>query len=134
MTTNKIIIPNIVGTMLLCVAICSVSCTRKITGYTYCDAYTNKDSLIECVLTSYDAEACDALDLCHNDTNSVLYSILVADSSDAVGFYDVMPVAEGIEKSGYSCGLSDTAKLFYHVKTLLSTKKKILFFDLLKVS
>ena len=116
MTMNKIRIPNIVGSMLLSVAMCSVGCTRKITGYTYCDAYTNKDSLIECVLTSYDAEACDALDLCHNDTNSVLYSILVADSSRNVAYYDIMRDAEFIERSGHNCGLSDTAKLFYQIK------------------
>lgn len=118
MTTNKIRKINIIWYVLVCFALCIVSCT-KIVDSNGCYAYTNKDSLIECVLTYYDTEACDALDLCHNDTNSVLYSILVADSSDAVGFYDVMSSAEGIERMGHSCGLSDTAKLFYYVKSII---------------
>ena len=102
---------------LLLSIVCIVGCTKR-DSHCYCDTYTNKDSLIECILNFYDAEACDALDFCHNDTNSALYSILVADSSNDVGFYDIIPLADGIERMGNSCGLSDTAKLFYHVKSI----------------
>lgn len=111
-------ITQIIVRLALFYALCAVSCTKRI-KFTYCGAYANKDSLINCILSTYDADACEALELCHDDTNSVLYMILVADSSEYVGFYDMIPSAEGIESSGYNCGLSDTAKLFYHIKSIV---------------
>lgn len=91
--------------------VCVFGCSKRIT-YTYCDSFTNKDSLIQCVLTNYDVDAYIGLLCCHTDSDMALYGYLVADSTGNAGLYGVY---NGY--NGYS--VSDTAALFYEMKGLV---------------
>ena len=112
MKTNKLIMSSRLWFILLW-AVCLASCTKRVI-YTYCDEYTNKDSLIQCIVSNYDADALSALLYCHEDSNANFYRILVADSSENAYFYHTLPPS----KNGYYRDLSDTASLFYNVKCI----------------
>lgn len=81
------------------------SCGHRVT-YTYCDQFTDKDSLIQCILTNYDSEALFGLSCCYEDSNAVFYGYLISDSTDDLGWY-----------SGIGCD-NDTVALFYSTKGL----------------
>lgn len=97
------------GTFLLIT--CFVSCTHR-ESHTYCENFTNKDSLIERILTEYDVETFEGLCICHEDTNMDLYGFLVSDSSGMAGWY--MPTRYSYGSGRY--GLNDTIALFYETK------------------
>lgn len=90
---------------------CFVSCTHR-EKHTYCENFTNKDSLIQRILTEYDVEAFDGLCCCHEDTNMDLYGFLIADSIGRANCY--FPLIDSDGNSYY--GLSDTVVLFYETK------------------
>ena len=80
-----------------------------------CTKYSNKDSLINCILTTYNLEAYDALFNCHQDSNIILYGILVADSSIYANNYSMIYISN----NPIDYGISDTAKLFYESKCVV---------------
>ena len=107
MKTSKLVI--CLGAFLLIT--CFVSCTHR-EKHTYCENFTNKDSLIQRILTEYDVEAFEGLWCCHVDTNMDLYGFLVSDSSGMAGLY--MPTYYSYGSGRY--GLNDTIALFYETK------------------
>ncbi len=107
MKTSKF--AKILTTLLL--FLCLLSCTTR-EKHTYCDNFTNKDSLIQRILTEYDVEAFHALWCCYVDTNMDLYGFLVADSSGSAGYY--IPTNYSYGSGLY--GLNDTIALFYETK------------------
>ena len=107
MKTSKLVI--CLGAFLLIT--CFVSCTHR-EKHTYCENFTNKDSLIQRILTEYDVEAFHGLWCCHVDTNMDLYGFLVSDSSGMAGWY--RPTYYSYGSGRY--GLNDTIALFYETK------------------
>ena len=107
MKTSKLVI--CLGAFLLIT--CFVSCTHR-EKQTYCENFTNKDSLIQRILIEYDEEAYSGLCCCHEDTNMDLYGFLIADSIGRANCY--FPLIDSDGNSYY--GLSDTVVLFYETK------------------
>ena len=99
----------ILTTLLL--FLCFVSCSIR-EKHTYCENFTNKDSLIQRIVTEYDEEAYSGLYCCYEDSNIDLYGFLIADSIGHAGGY--IPLYDSEGKSCY--GIDDTVTLFYETK------------------
>ena len=91
--------------------LCIVNCTPRV-KHTYCEDFTNKDSLIQRIVTYYDEDAYSGLFCCHTDSNMDLYSFLLGDSCGKAGYY--IPLYDSEGNSWY--GLCDTITLFYETK------------------
>ena len=107
MKTSKLVIWLSVSLLI----ICFVSCTHR-EKHTFCENFTNKDSLIQCIVSEYNEEAYRGLCCCYTDSNIDLYGFLIADSIGCANYYFPLVDAEG--NSYY--GLTDTVVLFYETK------------------
>lgn len=107
METSKLDIRLVIFLLTTCFASCI---TRE--EHTYCENFTNKDSLIQRIITEYDEEAYSGLCICHEDTNMDLYGFLLADSIGRANCY--FPSIDSDGNSYY--GLSDTVVLYYETK------------------
>lgn len=92
-----------------------VNCSKRVDSYygVVCDG-NNKDSIIQCILTNYDEQALNALAICYDDSNYILYQYLIADSAGGGAMYFISPS----DREWY--GLSDTTTLFYEVKGIVT--------------